>query len=109
MNAPARRNGGRAACAAILIVAATVTAAHARIGGLNMGGQTMHGMTMAPASRDGWTGYGPRVAPPVRPPCIPNRGRNCPSASSDQGGGGTGGFSPGGGSGTKPIKKPNLQ
>ena len=98
---------GLAPLAAVLIMAAVTTVAEARVGGVNM--QPMHGMTMGPASSNGWTGYGPRVAPPVRPPCIPNRGRNCPSATSDQGGGGTGGFSPGGGSGTKPIKKPNLQ
>ena len=108
MRTPARWNCGIAA--ALLILAASATAADARIGGLNMVSQTMHGMTMtlSPTSGRDWTrGYGARVAPPLAPPC--QYGRRCPSVSSDQGGGGTGGFAPGGGSGTKPIKKPNLQ
>ncbi len=107
MKTPARRDSAFAPLAAVLIVAATATAADARIGGPNMGGPTMHSMTMTPWSARDWTRYGTKPAPPVAPPCV--YGRRCPSVASDQGGGGTGGFSPGGGFGTKPIKKPNLQ
>jgi len=105
MKAPARRNAGLAALAAVLIV--TATAADARIGGLTMGGQMMHGVTMTPTPNNWTRGYGATVPPPYAPPC--HYGRRCASASNDQGGGGTGGFNPGGGSGTKPIKKPSLQ
>jgi len=58
-------------------------------------------MTLDTRSR----GYGPVYGPP---PAYPGRPSRQPG-SSDQGGGGTGGFSPGGGSGNSPIKKPNLQ
>ena len=107
MKTPAPRNGGLAALAAVLVM--TATAADARIGGLNMGGLTMHGVTMT-QTPDTWTrGYGgPKSPPPYAPPCQYGR-RTCASDAGNPGGGGTGGFSPGGGSGTKPVKKPNLQ
>lgn len=110
MRTPARRNCGLAALAAVMVLAAT--AADARVGGLNMGGQTMHGMTMTQAPSNWTRGYGPKYPPPYAPPYAQPcqyGPRTCPSAAADQGGGGTGGFSPGGGSSTKPIKKPKLQ
>jgi hypothetical protein len=107
MRTPALNNRGLAVLAAILMTTAATTLAEARIG-LSVSGPMQHGMTttMAP----GWTrGYGtPKYPPPYAPPCYYGHCPRSPS-SADQGGGGTGGFSPGGGSGTKPIKKPNLQ
>jgi len=107
MMTPACNNRGLAVLAAILITTAATTVAQARIGGLGMGMPMQHGMTttMAP----GWPrGYGaPKYPPPYPPPC--SYGRCARSSSSSDQGGGTGGFNPGGGSGSKPIKKPNLQ
>jgi len=92
--------------AAILIVAATATIADARIGGLNMGAPrnmtTPHIGLGAQMDR--------RPPPPQAPPAVggcPGYGWRCPTFP--QGGGGTGGFSPGGGSGPTVKKKPNLQ
>jgi hypothetical protein len=80
----------------VLVVVAT--GAEARIGGLNMSAQQMHGVTMMPNRLGG--GYGPRQPPPI--PCYYTG-----SCASDRGQ--TGGFASGGGSGTKPTKKPSLQ
>jgi len=84
---------GLAPLAAILILAASTAVADAQ----SMGG--------APNPYWGRGVYGPHVPPPAAA-TYPHR----PTYSGDQnGGGGTGGFNPGGGSSTKPIKKPNLQ
>jgi hypothetical protein len=85
---------GLAPLAAFAILAASTAIADAQ----SMGASSPHwGRGINPY-------YGPHVAPPVAPN-YPHR----PPSSGDQGGGGTGGFNPGGGSGNQPIKKPNLK
>ena len=102
MKTPAYR--GLAPLGAILIEAATTTMAEARMG-LSINSPFSHSMTttLDPGRQRGWGdgGYAP-------PSAVSNWPRH-PQSFSDTGGGGTGGFSPGGGSGDTPKKKPNLQ
>jgi hypothetical protein len=81
--------------ATIIVLAAGTTLAQARTGGFG-GAQQGQGMGMSPAPNGrGWH-YPNLPAPPI--PVLMGE----PSGT-------TGGFAPGGGSGTKPGKKPNLQ
>lgn len=104
MNAVSLRRRALQALAGILVLAGTVTVAEARMGTFGMGSPTMGPMTtLAPTdSHHGHGyGYGSYTPPPY------NYGANRPRGSGDQSGG-SGSFSSGG-SGSKPIKKPNLQ
>ena len=92
---------GLGSLAAILILAATTTIADARMGTPGMGG--MGGMT-TPQMNTGM--YRDRHNPFPEPPAAVRPTWTPPAI---QGGGGTGGFSPGGGSGSTGKKKPNLQ
>jgi hypothetical protein len=91
--------------AVILVLAATASAAEARMGTVGMNspsfGQTSQTTTLG--GRPPGYGYGPHTPPPYAPPARQH------GSSEPSGGGGTGGFTPGGGSGTTPKKKPNLQ
>jgi hypothetical protein len=94
MSTLAPKDRGLALFAAIVILAATTTIAEARMGGPGIGGPGQ-GMTMNPVS-SGRPGRPNLPAPPI--PSLMGEPR-----------GTTGGFAPGGGSPTKPNKKPNLQ
>ena len=103
MNTRTLWSRGHAPLAAILVLAAATASAEARMGGLGPSAQ-MQGTTgtgTLAGRQPNPTGY----PAPAYAPTGPQR----PQTSGLSGGGGTGGFSPGGGSGTKPIKKPNLQ
>jgi hypothetical protein len=97
---------GLAPLAAILILAATRAIADAHFAAPDTDAAMRPGIPMTLAQNVGHPPYnGPRVAPPV-PATDPQRP---PAWSNQTGSGQTGGFTPGGGSGTKPIKKPNLK
>jgi hypothetical protein len=90
--------------AVIVVMAGTATVAEARMGSIGMGSPRFSSTmtTVAPGHTTGHGyGYGSYTPPPY------NYGADRPRGSSDQSGSSASFNS--GGSGTKPIKKPNLQ
>ena len=104
MNAMPLRRRTLQVLAGILILASTATVAEARMGTFGMISPTLGPMTTL-APTDPHHGYGYGYGSYTPPPY--NYGADRPRGSGDQSGG-SGSFSSGG-SGTKPIKKPNLQ